>query len=241
MSTFYAYRLECKCGHTDMVELVYGIHITRLPRARQQILDGDFQVFVCSACGERTAIEAPTIYTDFDRHQYVAVETAVRQDWATLGARHDHAFENSFTRGPAIASEMGTKFRKRCVIGFRALREKLMVWDAALDDLVIEGVKGRLMERLGITPGDGVFRLAGVLPGGHLTFLRFEPSPPAPPGTHVHHTTTMGAVDAETVLASEYVHQLEDRARIAQAYPWLADKWLVDIHDGLAVRSRVFR
>ena len=125
---------------------------------------------------------APTIYTDFDRHHYVAVETAVREDWATLRTRHDQAFENSFTRGPAIASEMGTRFRKRCVIGFRALREKLMIWDAALDDLVIEGIKGRLMERLGITPGDGVFRLAGLLPGGHLTFLQFEPSPPAPPG-----------------------------------------------------------
>lgn len=123
------------------------------------------------------------------------------------------------------------------MIGFRGLREKLMIWDAALDDLVIEGLKGRLMERLGMTPGDGVFRLAGVLPGGHLTFLRFEPSPPAPPGAHAHRTTPTGAVDAETVLASEYVQQLENRARIARAYPWLADKWLVDIHDGLAVGS----
>ena len=136
---------------------------------------------------------------------------------------------------------MGTKFRKRCVIGFRALREQLMIWDAALDDLVIEGVKGRLMERLGITPGNVVFRLAGVLPGGHLTFLRFEPSLPAPPGAGVHRSTATGAVDAETVLASEYVQQLEDRARIAHAYPWLADRWLVDIHDGLVVRPAVSR
>jgi len=237
MSTFYPFPLECNCGHVYTVDLAYGVHITRLPHARQQILDGRFQVFQCPACGARTAVEAPTIYTDFDLHHYVAVETAVRPDWTVLRARLEQTFENAFTLGPPIASEMGTKFRKRCVIGFQALREKLVIWDAALDDLVVEGVKGRLAERLGIDPGDGVFRLSGVLPGGHLMFLRFEPPPPAPSDCRAHRTPAAEAVDAETVIASEYLRQLEDRAAITTEYPWLADDWLVDIYDGRMVHS----
>jgi CpXC protein len=237
MSTFYPFSLECSCGHIYTVDLAYGIHVTRLPQARQQILDGEFQVFQCPACGTATAVEGPTVYTDFIRHHYVAVETAVRPEWRMLRTRLDQVFENSFTLGPPIATEMGTRFKKRCVIGFQALREKLVIWDAALDDLVVEGVKGRLADRVGIRPGEGLFRLAGVLPGGHLTFLRFEPPPPAPPDTRAHRTTTAGPIDAETVIASEYLRQLEDRAGITTDYPWLADDWLVDIYDGLAVRS----
>jgi len=234
MSTFYPYRLECTCGHVHTVELVAGIHITRLPHARQQILDGTFQVFRCPSCGVATAVTAPTIYTDFDRHQYVAVESRVRSDWASTRARHDKVFEDSFTSGPPIASEMGVKFRKRCVFGFPALREKLMIWDADLDDLVVEGVKGALTERLGIEIADSVFRLGGVLPGGHLTFLRLEPerAVAAPVGA-IDRGTVKALVDVETVLAADYRRQLEQRSGITERYPWLADDWLVDLHDGL--------
>jgi CpXC protein len=237
MSTFYPFALECECGRVYTVDLAYGIHITRLPNARQQILDGKFQVFECPSCGAHTAVESAVVYTDFESHHYVAVETALRPGWGVLRARLDQVFENAFTLGPPIASEMGTKFRKRCVIGFQALREKLVIWDAALDDLVVEGVKGRLMDRLGIEAGDTVFRLAGVLPGGHLTFLRYEPPPPPPPNTRAHRSPAASPIDAETVTASEYLRQLEDRAGITADYPWLADDWVVDIYDGLALSS----
>lgn len=258
MSTFFPYRLRCACGHVQVVDLVSGIHITRLPWARQQILDGTFQVFECPACATPTAVTAPTVYTDFDRNQYVAVESRVRGTWDKVRARQDQIFEDSFTHGPAIASEMGVRFIKRCVIGFPALREKLMIWDACLDDLVVEAVKGSLAERLGLGPGDAVFRLGAVLPGGHLTFLRFDapgaPDVSPPPGEPVLEplATTAGAeavwqaegaglvarssqpapVDAETVLAADYRRCLEGRSTIPERYPWLADEWLVDLYDG---------
>lgn len=234
MSTFYPYRLECACGHARTVDLVAGIHITRLPDARRQILAGTFQVYPCPACGVRTAVTAPTIYTDFDRNQYVAVETTVRAEWPTIRARQDKVFEDSFTSGPPIATEMGLRFRKRCVFGFPALREKLTIWDAALDDLVVEAVKGDLYERLGVEPADAVFRLAAVLPGGHLTFSRFEPTAPIRPSRGAtQRAVVSAAVDVETVLAEVYQRRLDQRTQIAADFPWLSDDWLVDLHDGL--------
>lgn len=235
MSTFYPYGLRCDCGHVHTVDLVYGIHISRLPRARQQILDGTFQVFPCPACGARTRVTAQTVYTDFERNQYVAVEPGVERDWPQLRSMHDRIFENSFTNGPPIASEMGVRFLKRLVVGFPALREKLMIWDAGLDDLVVEAVKGDLLRSLGLSPRHVVFRLGGVIPGGHLTFVRFEAEDPPVVGEEgVHRGQLADPVDADTVLASDYRARLEERASITQDYPWLADDWMIDIRDGLA-------
>src|SRR5689334_10954321 len=118
MSTFRPYLLTCPCGHEHKVELVDGIHITRLPAARRQILDGEFQRFACPACGVSTVVEKPAIYTDFERNEYVAVETRIREPWPTVRARHQRIFDDSFRSGPALAGEMGVRFRKRAVVGF---------------------------------------------------------------------------------------------------------------------------
>ena len=234
MSTFYPYELRCGCGHVHTVDLVYGIHISRLPWARQQILDGTFQVFPCPGCGVPTRVTSQTVYTDFERNQYVAVEPGVSRRWPELRAMHDRIFENSFTNGPPIASEMGVRFRRRLVVGFPALREKLMIWDAGFDDLVVEAVKADLMRRLGLSPRDIVFRLGGVIPGGHLTFVRFEADRPAPIGEDgVYRGEVPAPVDVDTVLAVDYRARLEQRASITTDFPWLADDWMIDIHDGL--------
>lgn len=232
MSTFSPYRLECRCGHAWTVDIAYGIHITRLPWAREQILDGTFQVFTCAACGEATAVTGSTVYTDFDRHEYVAVEPAVGASWQSIRERNERVFDNSFTAGPPIAAEMGVQFRKRAVIGFTALREKLVIWNAALDDLVVEGVKADLADDLGLEPDEALFRLSAVLPGGHLTFARFEPVEDVAGPQQVRRHPRPSAVDVETVLAEDYQACRDRRGDIVGQYPWLGDDWLVDFHDG---------
>lgn len=232
MSTFVPYRLTCRCGSETTVELAYGIHITRLPWARRQILDGTFQVFTCPACGAPTAVTRSTVYTDFDRNEYVAVEPSLASNWEDIRDRNDDVFDSAFLAGPPAAAEMGTRFRKRCVFGFPALREKLLIWDAALDDLVIEGVKGQLCERLDLHPDEVMFRLGAILPGGHLTFARFDPPPPPPPGVGVHQAALPCAVDVETVPASDYRDRVDRRGEILDEYPWLRDDWLVDLYEG---------
>jgi hypothetical protein len=233
MSTFRPYLLTCPCGHQHTVDLVDGIHITRLPDARRQILDGAFQRFTCPACGVETAVEKQAVYTDFERYEYVAVETRIREPWPTIRARHQRIFDDSFRSGPPLAGEIGVRFRKRAVIGFGALREKLVLWDGGLDDLVVEAVKGDLLDEDEVHPADRVLRLASVLDGGHLLFAAFEPAPPRTAdlaGVRIEEPDRQ--VDLRTALADHYLDRLHHRATIADDYPWLAEDWLVDLHDG---------
>lgn len=196
-------------------------------------------MFECPACGVATRIEAPAVYTDFDRNEYVAVETRVRRTWPEALRHHQEIFDASFLQGPSIATEMGVRFRKRAVVGFLALREKLVLWDASLDDLVVEAVKGDLLAAHGTRPDEAVLRIDEVLPGGHLLFARFDPPPPLEDDGEGGQRWQPGEPTGFlTATAAQYVERLSHRASIAEAYPWLAADWLVDLHHGLELSPR---
>src|SRR5262249_22561095 len=128
----------------------------------------------------------------------------------------------------------GNRFKRRLVFGFRALREKLVLWDAGLDDRVVEAVKGDLLREDDQAPRDVVLRIARVLDGGHLLFALYEPVRPPeglapeepwvckPPAPH----------DFMTAPAAMYAARAAEPSRIERDYPWLHDDWLIDLHDG---------
>jgi hypothetical protein len=239
---FRPYDLVCAaCAHTFPVELVPAVQITHLPQARQQILDGTFQVFTCPSCAQPTAIESSLVYTDLARGQYVAVESAAGLGWQAAKLRHQAVFEECFVNAPSIARELGRTIRKRVVFGFRALREKLLLWHAELDDYVVEAVKGDLARELGLQPAEPLFRLARVLPGGHLLFARFPPSQPASQpgaasasGDQPMRLVLPAAQGYETAPRDRYQRRRDHRGQISADFPWLQQEWLVDIHDGPA-------
>lgn len=236
MDAYYPYELVCPvCGHASWVELASGIVIRLMPAAREQILNGTFQVFTCPACSRASAVETSAVYTDFERGHYIATESAAGLSWQAALLRHRSIFDDCFVNAPSIARELGRKIKKRMVFGFRALREKLVVWDAELDDYVVEAVKGDLIQGLAMKPAECVLRLSRVLPGGHLLFARFPPT--ARPGALQGRPLTIAlpaAVDYETATAEHYRQRSQRRGEIAADYPWLPDEWLVDIHDGPA-------
>lgn len=234
MSTFYPHPIDCPtCTHHFEVELLEGIHITRLPFVRQQILDGQFQIFPCPGCGVRIAVEASVIYTDFHRCHYVAMESGAVDDWHAAQLRHQEVFHQAFRHGPPIAQEMGRQFQKRLVFGVPALREKLLLWDARLDDRVVEALKGDRLQALGLAPDQAILRLADILPGGHLLLGRFDPLTPSRSvdGKPTVRPTSR-AVDFETLPAEDY-HRMKERSHeIPRRYPWLEEEWYVDLHGG---------
>lgn len=240
MSNFYPYDLACPtCGHRFLVELAAGIPITRMPQVREQILDGTFHVFPCPSCGKPTAVEASMVYTDVQRGQYVGVESAAGLSWQAALMRHQTVFEDCFVNAPSVARDIGRTVKKRIVFGFRALREKLLLWDAGLDDYVVEAVKGDLARELDMQPSEAVFRLSRVLPGGHLMFARFGPTPrPVEIEGQPAQLVLPAATDYETAPAEHYQRRLQHRGRISGDFPWLQDEWLVDLHDGPAYLYR---
>src|SRR4051812_36530301 len=89
VSTFRHYPTACPaCGHPHQVEIARGLHITRLPNIRRDLLGGTFQVHKCPACGEAAVYEATVVYTDFERNEYIACETARSATWQAALARH---------------------------------------------------------------------------------------------------------------------------------------------------------
>lgn len=235
MSTRSPYDLGCPaCGHTFRVELASSIQIGRMPEARGQILDGTFHVFACPECKQATCVEKSLVYTDAVRGQYVAVESAAGQSWQAATLRHEAVFEECFVNAPSIARELGKRITKRLVFGFRALREKLVLWDAELDDYVVEAVKGDLARELGVEPSEPIFRLARVLPGGHLLFARFA-APAEPPQTDPAAPMSLvlpAAEGFETATRQHYERRNAQRGTISADFPWLQHEWLVDLHDG---------
>jgi hypothetical protein len=210
VSTFRPRTVGCaSCGADFEVHLLEGLHVSRLPEARRAILDGRFHAFACPRCQATTVIEAPAIYTDFDRHQYVAVE--VRGDWRQHRDRHRRVFDQTFTLGPAVARELAHSLTCRLVFGYRALREKLLLWEHGLDDAVLEAMKG---EMLGTRRA--VARLVAVHEGGHL----------------LCDVRAGASVGWHTFTADEYAIALSERATGLARYPWLQEEWYVDVVGG---------
>lgn len=165
MSTWAVRTVRCPCGHTQEAQLADGLHITRLPEVRERILAGTFHHAACAACKRISVAETKTLYTDFDRHHWVAVAPPwLLGDWAAWAdvvAREFH--HNMEVAAPPMVRELAPLFRVRLVFGLDALAEKLTAWDAGLDDVIVEAAKIRLHAALrGEFPPGTRLRLTNV-------------------------------------------------------------------------------
>jgi hypothetical protein len=228
LSTFTHHHVTClACRAPFEIDLIKSMHITRLPAVRLDIVEGRSQRFACPRCGHLHDVVNRTIYTDFDHQQYIAVEPALPADWREARALHERIFDESFTFGPPVAEELGLGMRRRLVFGFDALREKVRLWDADLDDRVVEWLKGVHQRELGLSPIDELWRLSTVLPGGHLMFARVTPPPIVGPEEELIQRSQL--LGHHTVTRADYERGLRDVARANQDFPWLADDWCVDL------------
>ena len=234
MSKFFRRDVKCaSCNHQFNVELALAIQTNRTLTARQEILDGRFQIFTCERCGHQMLIESSLIYTDFQRRHYVAVETLVGMPVDQALTRHHNVFARTFMNGPPVVREMGAAFTCRLVFGVRALREKLLIWNAGLDDYVVEAIKGDLLSRWGLSPQEAELRVTGIIHGGHIVFGRWDPRPrPVRPDGDATCVPNSRPRDFETVPATAYAARAYNRERIAEDYAWLQKNWLVDISEG---------
>ncbi len=213
MSTFRPHVVACgTCDTRFDVQVLEGLHISRLPAQRAAILDGTFHAFACPTCFATTVVLTPAIYTDFEHGQYIAVE--IDGDWRAHRERHRAVFDETFVLGPAITVDLSRSITCRLVLGYRALREKLLLADAGLDDRVFEAMKA-------VFVGDHRWpmRLSRVLHGGHLLCELRRPD---------------GGAGWHTFTRDEYASALESRTTLLARYPWLNEEWYVDFLGGEA-------
>lgn len=144
MSTFATVPVVCpECGTEQHREVATSLNAARSPHLRDAILAQTFQVFVCDACTRRFLYTGTFPYLDLERRQLFGVFPVAEEiDWPVHEARMLDAYRTTLGGGaPPVAQTLGTGVAVRCVFGLPALREKLVVAGAGLDDVLVEAVK----------------------------------------------------------------------------------------------------
>jgi hypothetical protein len=174
MSTFVPSTIRCRCGEEYSVEVANGLHISLRPDIRQAIFDGTFHKFACPRCGMTTLVDRLLSFTDFPRRQWFTIAPSNGLPWRRkwLAVANESFVATAVNNAPPIVVQWGTEMTRRLMFGLAALREKLVIGDAGLDDRVIELLKIQLIRDLRDTFSvDHYFHLVAVH-GDELVFER---------------------------------------------------------------------
>jgi hypothetical protein len=152
MSVTGVVQVECPaCGRAQDVTLIQSINTRSEPEAKSKLLAGELNILAC-ACGRTTPLFTTMLFVDPDADFYVRV---------CPGGEAQVAEAISLFRAS------GASGRLRVVPSPNALREKVKIVDAGLDDWAIELLKVLLLATLGdldrIMLFDRVDRETGVL------------------------------------------------------------------------------
>lgn len=175
MSLFSTHSITCaKCGHIYTMDVVGSVNADRRPDLRQAILDASFQEAVCPECAESFRMAPEFTYVDAAHGQWILSLPA--EGMAGYGAAQVSAaalFDRSYGAEAADAArDVGAGLAPRLTFGWPAVREKVLIGELGLDDVVVELMKIDLLRRVSGAPlRPGVEqRLVGMDEGR----LRFE-------------------------------------------------------------------
>jgi hypothetical protein len=152
MSIYEQRTLTCPhCGHQAVQSVAVSLNAARARVQRQAIMDGTFQRFECDACRERYRADGPLIYIDFDEKLWIGVFPAPWEStWWKCEQEPALAFQrNVEENSPSMVKEWGPGFTIRTVFGLECLREKLVAYEAGVDDRVLEAFKLDLLRSMG--------------------------------------------------------------------------------------------
>lgn len=145
MSIWVHEEVTCpRCEERFAGRTVNGLNVTRNPDIRQVVLAGTLNLFECPRCGATVPLQRSFLYTDLNRRHFLAVHPHGHIDtWSQ--AEHDtlKLFDQHIVNEPTglLFRDTHDLFRVRVVFGMECLREKLLLWDAGLDDRLFELMK----------------------------------------------------------------------------------------------------
>ena len=231
MSTYKKVNFPCLSCHANLERsILKAMHITRLPEIRASILDASFQKFTCEHCHSINQLEAPTIYTDFTNHHYIAVELPQIANISTLCLKHKKVFDQNFILGPNVAQKLGSSLKTRVVFGLRGLREKLLIWDHAYDDRLIEIGKKIILEESGFFSHEFELRILNVIRPQNYILFGLYPVPQDVLERDVEPKTVVSQPPIDTVLVSKKTldNWHAQAPMLLQHHSWARSNWFVD-------------
>ena len=171
------------CEAQITVTAVESVNADRRPDLRDEIIAGTFQVQQCSDCEAEFLLDPQFNYLDMGRGQWFSIQPlGLLGDWMALEDEAISTFDLAYgEQASPQAREIGDSLSPRLVFGWAALREKLLIGEAGLDDATVELTKlamirglpgaplraGTEMRLLNVSPetGDMVFEWQDNLTG----------------------------------------------------------------------------
>lgn len=132
------------CGQRQQMTLWRSINVTRDPRLRDRLMDGSLARFQCKKCRHAAPVDSSLLYHDMKRGFMVFQLNAEerREILDTPGFGADPAAVHPLLRD-AVAGA-----RLRMVDTRNQLIEKVHLFEAGLDDRLVEGAKAFVRARL---------------------------------------------------------------------------------------------
>lgn len=155
MSLFTNSNVTCPtCEAVVNMPAAGSVNADRRPDLRDAILDDSFQITACPNCGADFRLAPLFNYLDVSQGQWLAGVPAQRvADWPVVEDEMGEVFEASFGANvPAAAREVADLLTVRVCFGWPAIREKIYLKGAGLDDVTVEMMKMDLMRRLKDAP-----------------------------------------------------------------------------------------
>lgn len=155
MSVFRSTKIPCPaCGGEAAFDLVHSVNADRRADLRDEILAATFQQKPCPTCGLEFRVDPEFNYLNLGRNQWIAAwPRSSLADWRQYEARARESFADAFgSQAPAGAQEMGKSVIPRITFGWAALREKIFVRGAELDDVTVELAKAALIRSSTTSP-----------------------------------------------------------------------------------------
>lgn len=137
MSQFRNEKIVCpSCYKKDNIKIYESIESTDIA-ARKRLLDGSLFTWRCPKCNYRTNTVFNLLYKNEERHFMIYLAA----DGDTIGMRNTmDNIENDFNR-LSPSKDIKYSMTRRIVLTSNELREKVMIFEAGLDDRIIEIMK----------------------------------------------------------------------------------------------------
>lgn len=148
MSVFTTGTLSCpNCAAPVAFEVAHSVNADRRPDLREAILSGEFQRQACPACAHRFRLDPQLTYLDVERQQWIVAAPLARlPEWGDVERHARELFDQTYgADAPALVRDIGRQLQARVVFGWPALREKILLRQQGLDDLLLELCKMALV------------------------------------------------------------------------------------------------
>ena len=145
------------CGAGATVSVHDSINVAEHPELKAQVLDGSLFMWECPQCGARSLLRTQTLYHDPEEKLIV---------WLTSGSED---LEERVRAAYGGIPEM-KDYTLRFVDDAGSLIEKVKIFDAGLDDVVMEMAKYVTRMEMCSSAGDGADRIASA----PFKFLRLD-------------------------------------------------------------------